>query len=120
MPITQSENHITHTKVKAGDWIHDSLRLPYYGKYQVGRFTLSNEFMIQYMKVIHNISIASNETQSDYMTAPDTIIYMEHYGIIDSSTLTQMREIVKRPKKGFSVLRENNLITGIYKDNDYE
>lgn len=116
--MTPVKNQITHTIVNTGDWKDCTVNLPYNGKYQVGHFTLSHEFMIQYMNLLHNISITNDVIQAHCTTAADTIMYMEHYGIIDNSILLKMRQMVKKPKFGFVVYRDKNVITGIVKDSD--
>lgn len=113
MSISTSSN--TQIRVNPGDWKHTEPSLLYMGKYQVGRFKLGNDYMVQYMKLIHHTSIDIGHEQ-DNPTNEYTVMYMQHNGIIDNSTLMQMREMVKNPKAGFSVFQKNNVITAIYRD----
>lgn len=107
------------TKVNPGDWKGNSSDLPYKGKYQVGRFTLGHEFMIQYMNIIHGVPIDINSSQINEATE-NAVMCMQHYDIIDNSVLLKMREMVKQPENGYSVFHENNVITGIYRDTKHE
>jgi len=106
-------------RVRPGDWKDYEQGSSYMGKYKVGRFTLSYEFMVQYMNLIHRIPADINDAQNN-VTNENSVMYMEHYGIIDNSILLKMREMVKQPKNGFSVFREKNIIIGIYRDTNHE
>ena len=106
-------------RVNPGDWKDYEQGSYYMGKYKVGCFTLSYEFMVQYMNLIHRIPTDINKSQNN-VTNESSVMYMQHYGIIDDSILLKMREMVKQPKNGFSVFREKNIITGIYRDTNHE
>ncbi|MFD3226655.1 hypothetical protein [Rahnella aceris] len=107
------------TRVKTGDWKNNDSGLPYIGKYRVGCFTLSYDFMVQYMNLIHSTPTVINSDQCN-TSNENTVTYMQHYGIIDNRILLNMREMVKRPQDGFIVVQEKNLVTGIYRDNAHE
>jgi hypothetical protein len=107
------------TKVNPGDWKDNSSDLQYKGKYQVGRFTLSDDFMIQYMNIIHGVPMDIDSVQANEPNE-NIVMYMQHYDVIDKSTLLEMREMVKQPKHGFSVYQEKNVITGIYRDTNHD
>lgn len=106
-------------RVNSGDWKNTEPGLLYMGKYQIGRFKLGNDFMVQYMKLIHHTSIDIDYEQ-DNATNEYPVMYMQHHGIIDNSILMQMREMVKNPKVGFSVFQKNNVITEIHRDMNNE
>lgn len=118
MKMTQDTFHNAQARVKEGDWKTGGSKLPFTGKYNVGRFTLSYKFMIQYMKLIHNFPTGIDDLKDN--SNEDSIMYMEHYGIIENSILLNMREMVKKPPNGYIILRERDVITGIYKENSYE
>lgn len=117
MSISTSSN--TQIRVSPGDWKHNKSVLPYMGKYQVGCFTLGCEFMIQYMNLVHCIPTDINNAPNN-MTNENAVMYMQQCDIIDNRILSQMREMVKKPKNGFSVFRENNVITQICRDTNHE
>lgn len=117
--MIQSPRNYTQARVNAGDWKNTEENLLYVGKYRVGKFILGNDFMLQYMKLIHLTPIDIDNEQ-DNTTGEYTVMYMQHHGIIDKNTLLEMREMVKQPKNGFSVYHENNVITGIYRDTNHE
>lgn len=107
-------------KVNTGDWECNDSNVCYRGKYTVGTFSLGYTFMLQYMHLIHNLPIEIDDIQdefSNFTTLENTIMYMEHYGIIDNAILMNMRNMVKNPQNGFIVWRIENTITGICKDN---
>lgn len=117
--MIQSASSNTQIRVNSGDWKNTGSELAYMGKYQVGCFTLSYGFMIQYMHIVHHVPIDINRT-SNNMNDENIVMSMQQYDIIDNHILSQMREMIKKPKHGFSIFRENNLITGIYRDNNHE
>ncbi|WP_034458603.1 hypothetical protein [Buttiauxella noackiae] len=117
--MIQSTLNNTQIRVNPGDWKNTEPGLLYMGKYQVGRFKMGNNFMIQYMKLIHHTSIVIGHEQ-DNTTNEYVVMYMQHHGIIDNSILMQMREMVKNPKVGFSVFQRNNVVTAIYRDMNNE
>ncbi|MFS7382900.1 hypothetical protein AB6870_12555 [Rahnella inusitata] len=116
--MTQDTFYDTKARVKEGDWKTGGSKLPFTGKYNVGRFTLSYKFMVQYMTLIHRFPVCIDDLKVN--SSEDSIMYMEHYGIIDNSILLNMREMVKKPRNGFIILRERDVITGVYKENSYE
>ena len=117
--MNESTSSNIKIKVNPGDWKGNSSDLPYKGKYQVGRFTLGYEFMIQYMNIIHGVPIDIKSGQANEATE-NAVMCMQCYDIIDNSVLMKMREMVKLPENGYSVFRESNVITGIYRETKHE
>lgn len=117
--MIQSIPSNTQIIVTPGEWKENESDLPYKGKYQVGRFTLGYNFMIQYMNIIHGIPINTDNTQ-DNTNNENAVMHMQHHGIIDNKTLLKMRDMVKKPRNGFFVVRENNVIIGVCRDMNHE
>lgn len=114
--------NIKQARVNQGDWNSNGATSLYTGKYHVGRYKMSNEFILQYMQAIHKFSDNNHIPQHDdldILGPDDAVIYMEHYDIIDKRILLEMRDMIKSPKNGFIVLRQDDIITGIYKDNNH-
>lgn len=114
--------NIKQIRVNQGDWNSNGATSLYMGKYQVGRYKMSNEFILQYMQLIHKFADnnhASRHDDLDILIPDVAVIYMEHYGIIDKRILLNMRDMIKSPKNGFVVVRQDDVITGIYKDDNH-
>lgn len=120
---TVNSINIKQARVNQGDWNSNGATSLYKGKYHVGRYKMSNEFILQYMQVIHKFSdnnYTSRHDDLDILIPDNAVVYMEHYDIIDKRILLNMRDMIKSPQNGFVVVRQDDVITGIYKDDNHE
>lgn len=89
----------------------------YRGKYKVGRFHLTDTFIVEYMQVIHRIEIPDSWVSSCFPNIPDIdsrkIMYMECCDILSIDIINEIRNVVKSPPKNMIIYRNRESITKI-------
>ncbi|HDR2683263.1 TPA: hypothetical protein QCJ52_001150 [Enterobacter ludwigii] len=105
------------TLVLKNDWIASSSGNTYTGKYTVGRFHLTDEFIIEYMKLIHGIEIPDSWVSSCFTNISDIdtrkVMYMEGCDMLTIDTMNEIRNAVKYPSEDVKVYRNGNNVTKI-------
>ncbi len=101
-------------QVNEGDWSKYPTAMPYHGKYRVGRFLLTNQFIVSYMSLIHDI-IIDEKTLGNYKKINDDNIvsYMEASDILTKKIMQSMRKIIKSPPDGMAIYRKGYDIIAI-------
>ncbi|MBR7282020.1 hypothetical protein G3W13_26795, partial [Klebsiella pneumoniae] len=81
------------------------------GKYQVGPFTLTYEFIVKYMALIHKTEIPESWL-TDNGTSLDErrVLYMEASDILTKDIVREIRKTVKSPQDQLQVYRINDQI----------
>ncbi|MNZ95402.1 hypothetical protein D3C78_1145490 [compost metagenome] len=94
-----------------------SLDNTYRGRYKVGRFHLTDTFIVEYMQVIHRIEIPDSWVSSLFPDIPDIdsrkVVYMESCDILSNGALNEIRNVVKSPPKNLKIYRNGDYITKI-------
>ena len=99
------------------DWVASSSGNTYTGKYTVGRFHLTDAFIVVYMKLIHGIEIPDLWVSSSFTNIPDTdtrrVKYMEGCDMLSKETMNEIRNTVKSPTDNMKIPRNCNHVTKI-------
>ncbi|HHA1244940.1 TPA: hypothetical protein ACOELX_003950 [Enterobacter roggenkampii] len=105
------------TLVLKNDWITSSAGNTYTGKYTVGRFHLTDAFIVEYMKLIHGIEIPDSWVSSSFTNISDTdtrkIMYMEGCDMLSKDVMNEIRKSVKSPSDDVKIYRTGNHVTKI-------
>ncbi|HDR2753308.1 TPA: hypothetical protein QCJ76_001883 [Enterobacter asburiae] len=103
--------------VLKNDWVALSSSNAYTGKYTVGRFHLTDSFIIEYMKLIHEIEIPDSWISSSFTNIPDTdtrrVMYMEGCDMLSKDTMNEIRKAVKSPPDDVKIYRNGERIVKI-------
>ena len=83
----------------------------YNGKYQIGPFTLTYEFIVKYMTLIHKTEIPESWL-TDNGTSLDErrVLYMEASDILTKDIVREIQKTVKSPQDQLQVYRRNDQI----------
>ncbi|WP_320741809.1 hypothetical protein [Enterobacter mori] len=103
--------------VLKNDWVVLSSSNFYTGKYTVGRFHLTEAFIVEYMKLIHGVEIPDSWISSSFTNIQDTntrrVKYMEGCDMLSKDTMTEIRNAVKSPSYNIKIYRNGNHVTKI-------
>lgn len=84
----------------------------YRGRYAVGRFNLTDTFIVEYMKLIHGIEIPDSWVSSSFINISNTdtrkIMYMEGCDMLSKDTINEIRNAVKSPPDNMKIYRNGN------------
>ena len=105
------------TVVLEHDYLAQSSDNTYQGKYTVGRFYLTETFIVEYMKLIHGIEIPDLWVSSSFTNIPDTdtrrVMYMEGCDMLSKDTMNEIRNAVKSPPDKLKIYRNGERIVKI-------
>lgn len=105
------------TLVLKNDWVTSTSGHTYNGKYTVGRFHLTAMFVIEYMKLIHDIELPDSWISSTFTDISDTdthkIMYMEGCDMLSKDMMNEIRNAVKTPPDAIKIYRNGNHIVKI-------
>jgi len=97
------------------DYKASSSENAYRGKYTVGRFHLTDAFIVEYMKLTHGIEIPISWVSNSFLNIPDTdtqkVIYMESCDILSKHIINELRNAVKSPPVNMKIYRNGNHLT---------
>lgn len=103
--------------VLKNDWVTSLSDHTYTGKYTVGRFHLTEAFIVEYMKLIHGVEIPDSWISSSFTNIPDTttrrVKYMEGCDMLSKGTMTEIRNAVKSPSDNIKIYRNGNHVTNL-------
>ncbi len=103
--------------VLKNDWLTSPSDHIYRGKYTVGKFLLTNTFIVEYMKLIRGIEIPVPLLSSSFTNILDTdirkVMYMEGCDMLSKDTMHEIRNAVKCPSDNVKIYHNNNHITKI-------
>lgn len=105
------------TVVLSNDYLGQSSDNTYQGKYTVGRFYLTEMFIVEYMKLIHGIQIPDSWISSSFTNIPDTdtrrVMYMEGCDMLSKDTMNEIRKAVKSPPDDVKIYHNGERIVKI-------
>ncbi|HED3881579.1 TPA: hypothetical protein R4242_004228 [Enterobacter hormaechei subsp. hoffmannii] len=97
------------TVVLVHDYLAPSPDNTYQGKYTVGRFHLTDTFIVEYMKLMHGIEIPDSWVSSSFTNISDTdtrkVMYMEGCDMLSKDVMNEIRKAVKSPSVGVKIYR---------------
>lgn len=103
--------------VLKNDWLTSPSDHIYRGKYTVGKFLLTNTFIVQYMKLIRGIEIPDPWLNSSFTNILDTdirkVMYMEGCDMLSKDTMHEIRNAVKSPSDKVKIYHSGNHVTKI-------
>lgn len=103
--------------VLKNDWVTSTSGHTYNGKYTVGRFHLTDEFIVEYMKLIHGVEILDSWVSNSFTNISNTdtrkIMYMVSCDILSKDIMNEIRNAVKSPSKGVKIYRSGERIVKI-------
>ncbi|EPL4523505.1 hypothetical protein QCK34_000805 [Enterobacter asburiae] len=110
------ENNMLALVLK-NDWVTSSSCNAYAGQYTIGRFHLTDAFIVEYMKLIHGIEIPDSWVSSSFTNISDTdtrkIMYMEGCDMLSKDTMNEIRNAVKSPPDKLKIYRNGERIVKI-------
>ncbi|ENO1078823.1 hypothetical protein [Enterobacter asburiae] len=102
------ENNMLALVLK-NDWVTSSSGNAYAGQYTIGRFHLTDTFIVEYMKLIHGIEIPDSWVSSSFTNISDTdtrkIMYMEGCDMLSKDVMNEIRKAVKCPSDDVKIYR---------------
>ncbi|EPJ5096305.1 TPA: hypothetical protein JD824_RS18520 [Citrobacter freundii] len=105
------------TVVLEHDYLAQSSDNTYQGKYTVGRFYLTETFIVEYMKLIHGIEIPDSWVSSSFTNISDTdtrkVMYMEGCDMLSKDIMNEIRSAVKSPPDNIKIYRNGEHVTKI-------
>jgi len=105
------------TLVLKNDWLESTPSNIYNGKYTVGKFHLTAMFIVEYMKLIHDIELPDSWISSSLTNISDTdinkIMYMEGCDMLSKDTMNEIRNAVKCPPNDVKIYRNGNRVVKI-------
>lgn len=105
------------TLVLKNDWLESTSSNMYNGKYTVGKFHLTAMFIVEYMKLIHDIELPDSWISSSFTNISDTdihkIMYMEGCDMLSKDTMNEIRNAVKCPPDDVKIYRNGNRVVKI-------
>ncbi|HFI2182714.1 Uncharacterised protein [Enterobacter hormaechei] len=97
--------------VLKNDWVTSSSGNAYAGQYTVGRFHLTDAFIVEYMKLIHGIEIPDSWVSSSFTNISDTdtrkVMYMEGCDMLSKDGMNEIRKAVKSPPDNVKIYRND-------------
>ncbi|MEG9731266.1 hypothetical protein [Enterobacter asburiae] len=103
--------------VLKNDWVTSTSSHTYKGKYKVGRFHLTDEFIVEYMKLIHGVEIldswVSNSFTNIYNTDTRKVMYMDSCDMLSKEKMNEIRNAVKSPPDDVKIYRSGNHVINI-------
>lgn len=105
------------TVVLEHDYLAQSSDNAYQGKYTVGRFYLTETFIVEYMKLIHGIEIPDSWISSCFTNISDAdtrkVMYMEGCDMLSKDIMNEIRNAVKSPTDNVKIYRNGNHVIKI-------
>ncbi|MDM2724720.1 hypothetical protein OGY87_02510 [Citrobacter sp. Cy234] len=105
------------TLVLKNDWTSTPSGHIYNGKYKVGRFHLTDAFIVKYMKLIYGIEIPDSCVSSKFINISDTdtrkIMYMESCDMLSKNIMNKIRSAVKSPPGNVKIYHNGEHVTKI-------
>ena len=105
------------TLVLKNDWVTSSSGNAYAGQYTIGRFHLTDAFIVEYTKLIHGIEIPDSWVHSSFRnisdTAPRKVMYMESCDMLSRDIMNDIRNAVKSPPDKLKIYRNGERIVKI-------
>lgn len=98
-------------------WLESSPCNSYHGKHTVGRFHLTDTFIVKYMMLVHGVDIPDSWVSNSFTNIPDIntrkVMYMECSDMLSNDTMNEIRNAVKSPPENIEIYRNDGQITDI-------
>ncbi len=103
--------------VYRNEWKASTSDLMFKGKLTVGRFHLTDYFIVQYMKLLHGIEIPESWVSSCFTNISDIttrkVMYMESCDMLSKDTMNEIRKAVKSPPEEVKIYRNGERLVKI-------
>ncbi|EFM1982672.1 hypothetical protein ACNYDF_00330 [Klebsiella aerogenes] len=104
-------------RVLKNDWLESPCSNFYHGKYTVGRFHLTDVFIVKYMMLVHEIDIPDSLVSNIFTDISDIdtrkVMYMECSDMLSNDTMNEIRKEVKSPPSNMRLYRNGDQVTNI-------
>lgn len=104
-------------RVLKNEWLESSSGNSYHGEYKVGRFHLTDTFIVKYMMLVHGVDIPDSWVSNSFTNIPDIntrkVMYMECSDMLSNDTMNEIRNAVKSPPDCMKLYRNRDQITHI-------
>ncbi|HBV5677807.1 TPA: hypothetical protein MD163_004947 [Klebsiella aerogenes] len=104
-------------RVLKNDWLESPCSNFCHGKYTVGRFHLTDVFIVKYMILVHEIDIPDSLVSNIFTDISDIdtrkVMYMECSDMLSNDTMNEIRNAVKSPPENIEIYRNDGQITDI-------
>lgn len=101
----------------SNEWRTSISTIMFKGKYTIGRFHLTDSFIVEYMKLIHGIQIPDSWLSSSFTNISDTdtrkVMYMECCDMLSKDIMNEIRNTVKSPPDDVRIYRNGEHIVKI-------
>lgn len=103
--------------VLKNDWVTSTSDHTYNGKYTVGRFHLTDAFIVEYMKLIHGVEIPDSWVSNSFTSISHTdtrkVMYMDSCDMLSKDTMNEIRNTVKSPSEDVKIYCNGEYIVKI-------
>ncbi|WP_312077399.1 hypothetical protein [Leclercia sp.] len=110
------ENNVLDLVLK-NDWVTSIPGNTYNGKYTVGRFHLTDAFIVEYMKLIQAVEIPDSWVSNSFTNISNTdtrkVMYMDSCDILSKDIMNEIRNAVKSPPGDVKIYRNGNHVVKI-------
>ena len=116
IPLADDDNMQNNetSLVYRNEWKASTSDLMFKGKLTVGRFHLTDYFIVQYMKLLHGIEIPESWVSSCFTNISDIttrkVMYMESCDMLSKDTMNEIRKAVKSPPEEVKIYRNGERI----------
>ncbi|ELP0294968.1 hypothetical protein ACB381_23735 [Klebsiella michiganensis] len=104
-------------RVLKNDWQGSPCSNFCHGKYTVGRFHLTETFIVKYMMLVHEIDIPDSWVSNIFTDTSDIdtrkVMYMECSDILSMDIMNEIRNAVKSPPHNAKIYRNSMHVTNI-------
>lgn len=105
------------TLVLKNDWVTSFSSHTYKGKHTVGRFHLTDTFIVEYMTLINAVEIPDSWVSNSFTNISNTdtrkVMYMDSCDMISKHTMNEIRNAVKSPPNNVKIYRNGNHVINI-------
>lgn len=119
IPLADDDNMQNNetSLVFRNEWEASTSDLMFKGKLTVGRFHLTDYFIVQYMKLLHEIEIPDSWVSDSFIDIADIdtrkVVYMECCDMLSKDIMNEIRNLVKSPYVGVKIYRSGKYVTKI-------
>lgn len=119
IPLADDDNMQNNetSLVYRNEWKASTSDLMFKGKLTVGRFHLTDYFIVQYMKLLHGIEIPESWVSSCFTNISDIttrkVMYMESCDMLSKDTMNEIRKAVKSPPEEVKIYRNGERLVKI-------
>ena len=119
VPLADDDNMQNNetSLVYRNEWKASTSDLMFKGKLTVGRFHLTDYFIVQYMKLLHGIEIPDSWVSDSFIDIADIdtrkVMYMECCDMLSKDIMNEIRNTVKSPPDEVKIYRNGERIVKI-------